>query len=333
MRGLGRLLGLILFLAVVAVMFFIIRNNLRVDGFIVALRENDVEAARQLLAKQPSLVHVRDHTAIQLGTIRDGKTEWRGHMAIHRLVRNPAGPAAGHAMAEVLFAAAGNFGVRLEGESLLHLAVEEGNAAVVAWLLDKGHNVNERNTCDHDAEAVCSTGQFAGWQPFDRIRTAGVSCSGCEHEGQTPLHAAHRPGPSYPSVILAREADVIPLLLARGADVHAVDARGRTALHLSGGARWLCGHGADPGVRDRDGKTPADIVRDGIGSRYDRSGADDLQGWLAPGGGCAQLAQRARAGAPVSALEVDAAWRAHMCSRDPRFCEKQSRSGEPDARP
>lgn len=312
MRGFGRVLGVMLFVAVIAVAFFLVRHNLRVDGFITALRENDVETARQLVAKQPGLVHEQDLWAIQLGTIRDGKTEWRGHMAIHRLVRNPGARSEGTAMADVLSAAGGNFGVRLEGDSLLHLAAEEGNAAMVEWLLVKGADINDRNRCEHHAEAVCSSGQFAGWQPFDRLRTAGVPCSGCDHDGQTPLHAAHRPGSSG--------SHVIALLLSRGADVHAVDARGRTALHLSGGSRLLCGFGADPGVRDRDGRTPADVVRESVGSQYDQRAADDLQGWLAPGGGCAQLAQRARTGTPVPAAEVDAAWNAYVCSRDPRAC-------------
>ena len=313
MRGLGRVLGLMLFVAVVAVVFFIIRNNLRVDGFIEALRQNDVAAARQLVAKQPSLVHVQDFTMIQGSSRRDGNTRWRGHMAIHRLVHNPGSVAEGTVdMADALLAAGANLGVRLEGDSLLHLAAEDGNVAMVEWLLDKGFPVNDRNNCEHHAEAVCSSGQFADWQPFDRLPTSGVACSGCDHEGQTPLHAAQR----YPG------AGATSLLLSRGADVHAVDARGRTALHLSGGERLLCGYGADPSVRDRDGKTPADLVREAAGSRYDERAAGTLQGWLAPGGGCAQLAQRARTGTPVSAVEVDAAWSAYMCLREPDYCAK-----------
>ena len=134
--------------------------------------------------------------------------------------------------------------MRMDGDTLLHVAAETGDVPMMTWLLDKGADVNARNGCEHPEEAICNSGEFADWQPFDRRRASGTVCKGCDHDGQTPLHAAQRSSRAY---------EGSTLLLARGADVHAVDAAGRTALHIaaqearaSQDPRVLCAYGADP---------------------------------------------------------------------------------------
>lgn len=149
------------------------------------------------------------------------------------------------------------------------------------------------------------------WQPFDRQRAGGTRCNGCRHEGGGALHAAQR----------SRAYEGSALLLARDADVHAVDAAARTTLHIaaqearsSQDPRVLCAYGADPARRDRSGKVAADL------------GPASSPAGFSLGGGCAQIAARARPGAPVPMEEADAAWAAYMCSRvaegAPDGCQK-----------
>lgn len=223
-------------------------------------------------------------------------------------------------VADAMFAAGADFGARLDGDTPLHLAAETGQVKMVAWLLDKGADVNARNGCEHPPDALCSSGQFADWQPFDRERSGGLVCTGCEHDGQTPLHAAQRSQHAY---------DVSSLLLARGADVRATDAAGRTPLHVAArlspfnqDSRVLCGYGADPTVRDREGKRPMDLALETGASVEGQpvTGSSERSAWLAPNGGCARLAARAAAGTPVPADQVDAAWREYMCGRDSQWC-------------
>ena len=82
---------------------------------------------------------------------------------------------------------------------------------------------------------------------------------------------------------LRTQADLVEILIARGADVNATDIRGRTALHLAAGAlvrpprfstpnvrpevlELLLANGADVNAVDQEGKTPLDLARRGRGS-------------------------------------------------------------------
>ena len=59
--------------------------------------------------------------------------------------------------------------------------------------------------------------------------------------------------------------EALALCLDRGADVNAVNALGQTALHLAGQAgesdpvvKLLLSRGADPSIRDKQGRAPFD---------------------------------------------------------------------------
>jgi len=298
-------------LALGVLCFQIIRGNLRTDAFWAAVRKTDVATARRLLEQRPDLIS----TPIVVTSRRPGEGGWWGQLPIHLAVGNFSGGSV--EMTDTLLGFGADLNVRLDGDTLLHLAAGNGDLPIMTWLLDKGADVNARNGCEHHAEAKCKSGEFADWSPFDRQRSGGTRCNGCKHEGETPLHAAQRSIKQY---------EASARLLSRGADVQAVDAAGRTPLHIaaqearaSQDPRVLCSYGADPGQRDRSGKTPADLAREAddakVIERYAATGPGELAGWLQPGGGCAGIAARARPGTPVPMDEVDAAWAAYVCTR------------------
>jgi ankyrin repeat protein len=306
--------------AIVALMFFIIRSNLQISGFLRAVRSENVASVRRLLERQPDLINTK--LMPQGSASRSGEVRWLGRTAITEVASDITGGSI--ELAETLLAFGADLNTRLNGDSLLHLAADAGDLPMMTWLLDKGVDVNVRNGCEHPAEARCGSGEFDNWQPADRRRVGATTCKGCVNEGQTPLHAVQRGSHAYEGSVL---------LLARGADVSAVDAAGRTALHVAGqeastshDPRVLCAYGADVTARDRKGRTASDLAREAelakTVDRYMTTGPGELADWLQPGGFCSQIAARARPGAPVPADEVDVAWRAFICKRDSKFCER-----------
>ena len=107
----------------------------------------------------------------------------------------------------------------------LMLAIEMNNLSLVQKLLDKGANINQKDTAT----------------------------------GETALHAATREG----SRREAQTIDIINLLFARGADIHARNNEGNTALHI--GAKYaipgsiinlLIANGARVNEPGENGHTP-----------------------------------------------------------------------------
>jgi hypothetical protein len=317
MRFPWRLFFLLGAIGLVTMLFFIISTNLRLAAIESAVRARDAASVRRQLGRQPNLVATK---VMPQGSASRSGTRWRGQTLIYLVATDSVGGATD--VAEALLEAGADLDARMDGDTLLHSAAAAGNIPMMTWLLDKGADVNARNGCEHPADAVCMTGKLVNLQPAERRGVSEV-CAGCDREGQTPLHAAQR----------SRAYEGSGLLLARGADVHAVDAAGRTALHVtalevaaSHEPRVLCAYGADPAQRDARGKTPADLAREAEAAksvnRFSTTGPGELAGWLEPGGPCTRLAARARPGAPVPADEVDAAWRAYVCERDPKSCQR-----------
>lgn len=101
-----------------------------------------------------------------------------------------------------------------------------------------------------------AVGSFSDERPAGAVRRvlafglADVNAR-CRDSGRTPLHGAtDRMG----------SLDTISVLLAHGADVHAVDYAGRTPMHYARTASAvsaLLAAGADPLDRDLDDATPA----------------------------------------------------------------------------
>jgi ankyrin repeat protein len=100
-----------------------------------------------------------------------------------------------------------------------------------------------------------------------------------------------RLGTALMAAALADDLAVIQYLLSAGADLHAVDAYGHTALHYCSGQTWVSDggplwfalddnpkviellrrHGADEGARNVAGRTPADL----LASRREQESSDD----------------------------------------------------------
>ena len=100
-----------------------------------------------------------------------------------------------------------------------------------------------------------------------------------------------RLGTALMAAALADDLAVIQYLLSAGADLHAVDAYGNTALHYCSGQTWVSDggplwfalddnpkviellrrHSADEGARNVAGRTPADL----LASRREQESPDD----------------------------------------------------------
>lgn len=126
---------------------------------------------------------------------------------------------------------------------------------------DKPHRLElVRFLVEHLHGDVNARAERALWSMQGRVRRQG-----------TPLMVA----------ALKEEVEVAQYLLAAGADVHAVDVYGNTALHYCSGQTWIAGdadamwfagehnaqvvallrqHGADDNARNAAGRTPADLA-------------------------------------------------------------------------
>ena len=149
---------------------------------------------------------------------------------------------------------------RTVGERTLWYAAWSGNLRLTRELLEEGADPNV-GVCGKTPlmEAVDEPGQF-----FDANREAVVEAllvAGAD------VHARDPEG--WTALHFAGRADVraVELLLARGADPLAGSSDGTSPLHQAAEhdnvdvARALIAAGADPTVRNHEGLTPADVAR------------------------------------------------------------------------
>ena len=181
------------------------------------------------------------------------------------------------------------------GNTRLHLAARENDAAAITRMIEEGADVHAR-----DAYGETPLHQAASWSQGPEIITAlvgaGADVDATDKKGQTPLHhaAQHSHGPGILGTLLELGADLdardhegatalhcaarragtadIAELVAAGADRQARDNAGATALHLAGprpavlyqvtrdAIHSLIELGADLDATDGDGLTPLEAA-------------------------------------------------------------------------
>ena len=156
--------------------------------------------------------------------------------------------------------------VRPDSDALLALApARENRAEVVRLFIQAGADVNVRDRRFWDATPLERAAGMGDRETVALLLEAGANINATNAFGQTALWSAAMNG----------HADVIALLLARGADPHRVarysplsGTKGGTALNAAVErgcmecARVLLRHGADPRVPDASGNTPERALRE-----------------------------------------------------------------------
>ena len=165
-----------------------------------AVRAGDLPKVKRLLERDPALANAKVYpqaasAPTSAGTTRPARARVPGAAAY--VIHDAADVSAERLpVLEALVAAGARLDVRLEGRTLLHDAASRGNAAVAAWLIDRGADVNAVNDCK----------------------------DGCAESGWRPVHYALR----------LRPDELLTLLVSRGASIDASDTGDRTALHVAG---------------------------------------------------------------------------------------------------
>jgi len=171
--------------------------------------------------------------------------------------------------------------VRLNGVSPILFSVYNGHAELARLFVDRGAKVSFAEACALGDEApalrmldkdpsLLDAYSEDGFPPLGLAiffrhprlaqelieRGANVDAAASNAFRVAPIHAA----------AAVRDAGMVRLLLARGADANARQQLGYTALHTAAQhgdveiVELLLAHGADPRIAGDDGKTPADLA-------------------------------------------------------------------------
>lgn len=154
-------------------------------------------------------------------------------------------------------------GLAPRGSTLLATAAFEGDEQLVRVLLDHHSDPNE---LDGSGKGPLVYAAAKGLAPIVRmLLDAGADVNRVYAHKLTALMWVA----GYPNIVAAPDGlATAELLVARGASIHAVDDRGRSALMIAaerGHAKmvgWLMAHGADANLRDGQGKAAADLASD-----------------------------------------------------------------------
>ena len=190
-------------LSILGVGFYGFLEGVPETDIVYAVRAGDLAKVKRLLERDPNLANAKVYPQAHERSDQRRAHELRtGESAWQgRYVIHDALDVTAERLPvlDALAAAGASLDVRLAGRTLLHDAAYQGNTVVTDWLIGRGADVNAANDCK------------------DR----------CAESGWTPLHNALR----------FRPAEMIPLLVSRGASIDKAAAEGRTALHVDGRGR------------------------------------------------------------------------------------------------
>lgn len=154
------------------------------------------------------------------------------------------------------------------GDTVLMIAVAQTNPACVKLLIDKGADVNARNSDGYTA-LMSAVYHELDLRVAKLLLERGADVNARTNEGLTALHSAA----SYCNECAAK------MLLERGADVNARNNQGYTALMLSKCeklTKLLLDNGADVNARNNEGYTTLQLSARSPDKRR-RPGSDDMR--------------------------------------------------------
>ncbi len=143
-----------------------------------------------------------------------------------------------------------------DGNTALHIAVENGNVQITRYLLSAGAKVNSKNA--EKRTPLMLLDEDASVELVQVLLTYGAKVNAFNRQGDTAL-------------ILAAESanpEVVQYLLSAGANLNAQNVEGRTALlnavdsKNTDVVKLLLGAGANPNVQDNKGETAMTLSSD-----------------------------------------------------------------------
>ncbi|XP_033754838.1 serine/threonine-protein phosphatase 6 regulatory ankyrin repeat subunit B-like isoform X2 [Pecten maximus] len=133
----------------------------------------------------------------------------------------------------------------------LHEAVDRGHVAIAILLLQRGASTKCKDIrSDTPLFVACKNGDK---QMVNTLLEFNANVDAKDAIGQSPLHAA-------------RESNIIKMLASRGLDIDNKGDHGNTPLHCASRdydeqlIKTLLDLGADPTIKNKDGKTPRDLA-------------------------------------------------------------------------
>ena len=195
----------------------IIVTNLRSASLERDIRSGKAEVVRSALQKRPELARLKLMAQGSRSSAIGARTSndlWQGRYIIHDVVSD-----GNVAVASVLAEFGADLSVRLDGQSLLQVAVQDGRLEMIRWLISKGANVNERIDCK-DCEHAGRTPLHLAGEASELLLSLGADVRAADASGRTALH-------------VTRSTEKATVLCAYGADVNQRDRSGNIAFDLA----------------------------------------------------------------------------------------------------
>ena len=148
-----------------------------------------------------------------------------------------------------------------KGETILDVALETNNMHTIQWLIEKGADINKKDSNGNSILHHLVQKRFFDIDIFNLFLKKGLDINAQNNEGNTPLHTVIQKAG-------VRNQHVVKFLLESGANPNIQNKLGETPLHLAArihffepNIKMLIQKGADKSIKDNNGKTAADYVR------------------------------------------------------------------------